>query len=130
MALRRCRLGGSCPTRRSTTLDNYSRWRTITVYAVTVVLVAPVVVSTPADADPITGVTCAASTYSAGFNPGITLTTPQTVAVTVEFRLVNCLSLSQPTITLGAVDKQVTFDDFSCLSLLLPVHRYRYYPLE
>jgi hypothetical protein len=49
------------------------------------------------------------------------LLTPQTVAVTVEMRLVNCLSLSQPTITSGTVDAVRTLNDFTCLSILQPL---------
>lgn len=75
----------------------------------------------PASADPVTGVTCSASTFTVRFNPGVTLLTPQTVQVTAEYRFVNCLSLSQPTIFSGTIDDHETLTNYSCLSLLLPL---------
>lgn len=95
--------------------------RMIVATALAALIIPVVAVPSPANADPITGVTCVASTYTERFDPGNTLLTPQTVTVTSEFRLVNCLSLSQPTITSGTVDEQDVFTNFSCLSLLLPL---------
>jgi hypothetical protein len=91
------------------------------VTAALTALITPLAVPAAAGADPITGVTCVASTFTARFNPGLTLLTPQTVTITTEVRLVNCLSLPQPTITSGTIDDQNVFNDFSCLSLLLPL---------
>jgi hypothetical protein len=92
----------------------------VIVTAALAVLITPVLAPAPASADPITGVTCVASTYTVSFNPGITLS-PRTVTVNMEFRFVNCLSLSRPTITSGTIDDQDILNNFSCLSLLQPL---------
>jgi hypothetical protein len=77
-------------------------------------MIAGVAFPLSAQAAPAAALTCAGS-YAIQFHPGVT-TTPQNLEAHVTYRFSLCASLTDPKLTSGAVDYDISRNNFSCLN--------------